>query len=472
MPPTVSGLLNYLAASPSPYHAVRSAADRLYEAGWQRLDLRDSWTNLPDRAYVASGGALIAWNRPGTRPVSAGFRIVGAHTDSPNLRLKPRPDTGSMGWRQLAIEIYGGALLNSWLDRDLGLSGRVVTGTDVHLVHLNDPIARVPQLAIHLDRDVNDKGVLLDKQQHLTPIWGVGPTTEGDFSRWLAGHLGLRPTDILSWDLMFHDLSAPALLGPDQDLIASARLDNLVSCWCALEALLSAEPTDAGTPLICLFDHEEVGSESATGAAGPLLQAVLERLCQSTRDDATFRRSLAASVCVSSDMAHAVHPNYPERHEAAHRPLPNAGPVIKVNANQRYATDAVTHAMFLRACETAGVPSQVFVSKNSMPCGSTIGPITATRLGIPTVDVGCAQLSMHSARELCGAADPAMMVAALGAFLVDARGVASCRRDGHYGRMLYASADPSSDLRGVVSVDPDVAVGQVAAVRRKRAIGY
>ncbi len=424
MPPTVSGLLDYLAASPSPYHAVHSAADRLDEAGWQRLHLSDSWTDLPDRAYVASGGALVAWNRPGTTPVSAGFRIVGAHTDSPNLRLKPRPDTGSMGWRQLAIEIYGGALLNSWLDRDLGLSGRVVTRTDVHLVHLNDPIARVPQLAIHLDRDVNDKGVLLDKQQHLTPIWGVGPTTEGDFSGWLAGHLGVRPTDILSWDLMFHDITAPALLGPAQDLIASGRLDNLVSCWCALEALLAAEPTGAVTPLVCLFDHEEVGSESATGAAGPLLQAVLERLSRSTSEDATFRRSLAASVCVSSDMAHAVHPNYPERHEPAHRPLPNAGPVIKVNANQRYATDALTHAMFLRACETAGVPSQVFVSKNSMPCGSTIGPITATRLGIPTVDVGCAQLSMHSARELCGAADPAMMAAALGAFFVDARGVA------------------------------------------------
>ncbi len=424
MPPTVSGLLDYLAASPSPYHAVRSAADRLDEAGWQRLHPSDSWTDLPDRAYVASGGALVAWNRPGTTPVSAGFRIVGAHTDSPNLRLKPRPDTGSMGWRQLAIEIYGGALLNSWLDRDLGLSGRVVTRTDVHLVHLNDPIARVPQLAIHLDRDVNDKGVLLDKQQHLTPIWGVGPTTEGDFARWLAGHLGLRPTDILSWDLMFHDITAPALLGPDQDLIASARLDNLVSCWCALEALLATEATDAVTPLVCLFDHEEVGSESATGAASPLLQAVLERLTHSASEDAAFRRSMAASVCVSSDMAHAVHPNYPERHEPAHRPLPNAGPVIKVNANQRYATDALTHAMFLQACETAGVPSQVFVSKNSMPCGSTIGPITATRLGIPTVDVGCAQLSMHSARELCGATDPIMMAAALGAFLVDARGVA------------------------------------------------
>ncbi len=422
MPPSVSGLLNYLAASPSPYHAVREATDRLDEAGWQRLRMGDSWVDLPHRAYVASGGALIAWNRPGATPVSAGFRIVGAHTDSPNLRLKPRPDTASMGWRQLAVEIYGGALLNSWLDRDLGLSGRVVTRDDTYLVHLNDPIARVPQLAIHLDRDVNEKGVQLDKQQHLTPIWGLGPTTEGDFSLWLSGHLGVRSADILSWDLMFHDISAPALLGPAQDLIASARLDNLVSCWCALEALLAAEPTDSVTPVVCLFDHEEVGSESATGAAGPLLYAVLERLTRSESEDATFRRSMAASVCVSSDMAHAVHPNYPERHEPAHRPLPNAGPVIKVNANQRYATDAVTHAMFLRACETAGVPSQVFVSKNSMPCGSTIGPITATRLGIPTVDVGCAQLSMHSARELCGATDPAMMSAALGAFFVDARG--------------------------------------------------
>ncbi len=422
MPPTVSGLLNYLAASPSPYHAVRGAADRLDEAGWQRLHLGDSWTDLPDRAYVASGGALIAWNRPGATPVSAGFRVVGAHTDSPNLRLKPRPDTSSMGWRQLAVEIYGGALLNSWLDRDLGVSGRVVSRDETYLVHVNDPIARVPQLAIHLDRDVNDKGLQLDKQQHLTPIWGLGPTTEGDFSLWLSGHLGVQSADILSWDLMFHDITAPALLGPAQDLIASARLDNLVSCWCALEALLAAEPTDSVTPLICLFDHEEVGSETATGAAGPLLQAVLERLTHSESDDATFRRSMAASVCVSSDMAHAVHPNYPERHEPAHRPLPNAGPVIKVNANQRYATDALTHAMFLRACETAGVPSQVFVSKNSMPCGSTIGPITATRLGIPTVDVGCAQLSMHSARELCGASDPSMMVAALGAFFADARG--------------------------------------------------
>jgi aspartyl aminopeptidase len=422
MPPTVSGLLNYLAASPSPYHAVREATDRLDEAGWKRLHMSDSWTDLSDRAYVTSGGALIAWNRPDTTPLSAGFRIVGAHTDSPNLRLKPRPDTASMGWRQLAVEMYGGALLNSWLDRDLGLSGRVVTRDDTYLVHLNDPIARVPQLAIHLDRDVNEKGVQLDKQQHLTPIWGLGPTTEGDFSLWLSGHLGVRSADILSWDLMFHDIAAPALLGPAQDLIASARLDNLVSCWCALEALLAAEPTDSVTPLVCLFDHEEVGSESATGAAGPLLQAVLERLTLSTSDTASFRRSIAASACVSSDMAHAVHPNYPERHEPAHRPLPNAGPVIKINANQRYATDALTHAMFLRACETAGVPSQVFVSKNSMPCGSTIGPITATRLGIPTVDVGCAQLSMHSARELCGAADPILMVAALGAFFVDARG--------------------------------------------------
>jgi aspartyl aminopeptidase len=418
MPPPVAGLLQYLASSPSPYHAVREATDRLDAAGWQRLQMADGWTDIPERAYVASGGALIAWHRPEGTPATAPFRIVGAHTDSPNLRLKPRPDTASFGWRQLAVEIYGGVLLNSWLDRDLGLSGRVITRDDTYLVHVNEPIARVPQLAIHLDRDVNEKGVQLDKQQHLTPVWGLGPTTEGDFSLWLAGHLGVRSADVLSWDLMFHDTTAPALLGPAQDLIASARLDNLVSCWSALEALLAVTATVEMTPIVCLFDHEEVGSESVTGAAGPMLQAVLERLTHSGSNDAAFRRSMADSFCVSSDMAHAVHPNYPERHDPGHRPLPNAGPVIKVNANQRYATDAITHAMFLRACEAAGVPSQVFVSKNSMPCGSTIGPITSTRLGIPTVDVGCAQLSMHSARELCGSQDPAMLAEALTAFFV------------------------------------------------------
>ena len=421
--PPVGDLLQFLATSPSPYHAVQSTVDRLEAAGWQPLSVRDAWDDRPAQAYVRVGGALVAWSRPAHVAGHHPFAIVGAHTDSPNLRLKARPDTGAVGWRQLAVEIYGGALLNSWLDRDLGLSGRVV-GRDgtTRLVLVDEPLARVPQLAIHLDRDVNDRGVQLDKQQHLTPVWGLGPVVDGAFAEWLAERMGVPARDIMAWDLMFHDLTPAGLLGSNQDLLVSARLDNLVSCWTAIAALVATRAdADAHgrSPVICLFDHEEVGSESSTGAAGPLLQSVLERLTNASDGSTSFRRAMAASACVSADMAHAVHPNYPERHEAGHRPLPNGGPVVKVNANQRYATDAQTAAMFHRACETAGVPSQVFVSKNSMPCGSTIGPITSTRLGIPTVDVGCAQLSMHSAREMCGAHDPGMMAQALHAFFQD-----------------------------------------------------
>jgi aspartyl aminopeptidase len=325
---------------------------------------------------------------------------------------------GSSGWRQLGVEIYGGVLLNSWLDRDLGLSGRVVTTDgDVYLLRIDTPLARVPQLAIHLDRDVNDKGLLLDKQVHTTPVWGVGSAAAGDFAEFVAEWAGINVGTIASWDLMFHDLTPAARLGVDHSLLASARLDNLASCWCAIEALTAATLTSDGgdiTSIAVLFDHEEIGSESTTGAAGPLLESVVSRLVGESAADR--HSALSQSLCVSADMAHAVHPNYPERHEPNHRPVPNGGPVIKVNANQRYATDAVTAAMFQRCCDTVAVPWQTFVSRNSMPCGSTIGPITATRLGIPTVDVGCAMLSMHSARELCGADDPAMMVAAMSAF--------------------------------------------------------
>jgi aspartyl aminopeptidase len=417
MDPSVADLFRFISSSPSPYHAVQSATSRLDAQGWTEVRLADDWHDLPERAYIAHAGALIAWRRPAHSPAHQAFRMVGAHTDSPNLRIKPKPDTGAAGWRQLGVEMYGGALLNSWLDRDLGMSGRIVLGDgSVRLYQRDDALARVPQLAIHLDREVNERGVQLDKQQHLTPIWGLGTAHEGEFKRWLATELDVAAADIRAWDLMLHDITPPTLLGASQELIASARLDNLFSCWCAIEALIAlGEPGDGPIPLVCLFDHEEVGSESATGAGGPLLEAVIERLTASGSRSA-FRRSLAASFCVSADMAHAVHPNYPERHEPAHRPMPNAGPVIKVNANQRYATDATTHAAFLRACEVAGVPSQVFVSKNSQPCGSTIGPITSTRLGIATVDVGCAQLSMHSARELCGADDAAHFSRALTAF--------------------------------------------------------
>ena len=414
-------LLAYLAASPSPYHAVANAAARLERAGFKALDESDGWDDTAGGRYMVRGGALVAWRAPAGAPPHTPLRIVGAHTDSPNLRVKPRPDTGAVGWRQLAVEVYGGALVNSWLDRDLGLSGRVVRrdGT-VSLVLVDRPLARVPQLAIHLDRDVNERGVVLDRQVHLTPVWGLGPSHEGAVVELVAAELSILPTDIVSFDLMLHDLTPPARLGLDDELIASARLDNLFSSWAGIEALATGDAGEFVT-LVCLFDHEEVGSASTTGAAGPLLEVVIDRLVAARGGRGDDRhRALAASMCISADMAHAVHPNYAERHEPGHRPLPNSGPVLKVNANQRYATDAVGQAAFTRACERAGVPWQVFVSRNTMPCGSTIGPLTATRLGVPTVDVGCAQLSMHSARELAGARDPALLVAALRAFLLDA----------------------------------------------------
>lgn len=419
----IDSLLAFLDASPSPYHAVAAAAERLDGHGWSPVSIDDRWPES-GRSYLTVGGAIIAWHRPSAATADSPFRIVGAHTDSPNLRLKPRPDTGAAGWRQLAIEIYGGVLLNSWLDRDLGLSGRVVLDDgSVRLVHVDEAIARVPQLAIHLDREVTDRGLVLDKQQHMTPVWGLGSAHEGDFVEWLAHRIDTPASSVATWDIMFHDITKAALLGGTREFVASARLDNLCSCWCAIESLIAratpgAEPPTDITEVVVLFDHEEIGSESTTGAAGPLLEHVVHRLIGDSAADR--HRALSASLCVSADMAHSVHPNYAERHEPGHRPLPNAGPVIKVNANQRYATDALTHAAFRRACDAAGVPSQVFVSRNSMPCGSTIGPITATRLGIPTVDVGCAQLSMHSARELCGADDPDMMAAALTSFLAGA----------------------------------------------------
>ena len=420
-PPTtatgaIDDLLAYLDASPSPWHAVASTTQRLDASGFERVDETSVWEDVIN-GYVVRGASVVAWRQPLSAEPASPFRIVGAHTDSPGLRIKPRPDTGGLGWKQLGVEVYGGALLNSWLDRDLGIAGRVVlrNGSAADIA-LHQPIARVPQLAIHLDRDVNDKGLVLDKQQHLTPVWGTGVPAEDEFAEWLAEKLNVAATEVAWWELCLFDTTRAALLGADQSLVASARLDNQVSCWAATTAISVAAPTDA-TAMMALFDHEEVGSESSTGASGPLLSTVLERLVNARggqRD--VFHRSMAASSCISADNAHAVHPNYPERHEPAHRPIVNQGPAIKMNANQRYATSAETAVSFQRACEAADVPWQVFVSRNNMPCGSTIGPITATRLGIPTIDVGVPQLSMHSARELCGASDPVFLYRALSAY--------------------------------------------------------
>lgn len=402
----------FLDASPSPWHAVASAAALLDAAGFVPVAETDPWnSDLPAAGYVVRGGALIAWRRPGT---AAPIRMVGAHTDSPGLRIKPNPDGARAGWRQLGVEIYGGVLLNTWLDRDLGIAGRLLhaDGSDTR-VDVHEAIARVPQLAIHLDRDVNERGVVLDRQAHMTPVWAtaLGST----FADWLAERAGTSaPT---AFELCLYDVQPAAVLGADRSLLASGRLDNQASCWAATAALIAAAPADHVT-MIALFDHEEVGSASTTGASGPFLETVIERLNDAaggSRDD--FHRLLAASSCVSADNAHAVHPNYPERHDPDHAPIVNHGPAVKLNANQRYATSADTALLFRRACERAGVPHQTFVSRNNVPCGSTIGPLTATRLGINTVDVGIPQLSMHSARELCGSADPAWLAGALTAYL-------------------------------------------------------
>lgn len=427
--PVTADLMAFLAKTPSPYHAAANAATIVRDAGFVEVLEADSWTAMAEGAwFVVRGGALVAWISPDGLGPTAPLRIIGAHTDSPNLRIKPRPDAGSAGWRQLAIEVYGGILNNSWLDRDLGLSGRVVLNDgSVRLVFVDRPLLRVSQLAVHLDREVNERGLILDRQSQLTPIWGLGDPESGEFQEWLAAHIDTVPQSVASWDLMVHDVSPPALLGRDAEFLAAGRLDNLSSCHAALRAIVDTKmAADAGTPLpnaaiVALFDHEEVGSGSTTGASGPLLETVLRRRSMALGGgEDELARSFSASVCVSADMAHSVHPNYVDRHEPAHRPIPNAGPVIKVNVSQRYASDAVTQAMFRGACVAADVPFQVFVSRNNQPCGSTIGPLTATRLGIATVDVGSAMLSMHSARELMGAHDQDLMVRAQVAFFTQA----------------------------------------------------
>jgi aspartyl aminopeptidase len=401
-------LIAFLAASPSPWHVVSTAGEQLVAAGFEPTDPAAVWADVAPRGFVVRGAALVAWSKGASVGPAPPLRLVGAHTDSPCLKIKPRPDTGGVGWKQLGIEVYGGALINSWLDRDLAIAGRVVMtdGSDVD-VCIDEPICRVPQLAIHLDRDVNERGLVLDKQQHLTPVWGTGSPRPGEFSEWLAGHLGAPSGDISTWDLCLFDRTPPAILGADESLLAAGRLDNQVSCWAAVHSIASSTTADGSTSVIALFDHEEVGSESSTGAAGPLLEHVLERLALADGAvRADFLTQLATSTCVSADNAHAVHPNYRERHDPDHQPIVNRGPAIKLNSNQRYATSARSATMLRRVFDEAGVASQVFVSRNNMPCGSTIGPITATRLGIETVDVGVPQLSMHSARELCGVEDP------------------------------------------------------------------
>ncbi|MCX4824478.1 M18 family aminopeptidase [Streptomyces sp. NBC_01142] len=423
-------LMSFLTAGPSPYHAVAAAAERLEKAGFRQVLETDAWDAATSPAaasgtggrYVLRGGAIIAWYVPEGAQAHTPFRIVGAHTDSPNLRVKPLPDTGSYGWRQIAVEVYGGTLLNTWLDRDLGLAGRLSLRDGSHrLVNVDRPLLRVPQLAVHLDRSVNTDGLKLDRQRHMQPIWGLGDVEEGDLIRFLEQEAGIDEGEVTGWDLMVHAIEAPAYLGRDRELLAGPRMDNLISVHAGTAALAAVAAADGDLPFIpvlAAFDHEENGSQSDTGADGPLLGSVLERTVFARGGTFEDRaRAFAGTICLSSDTGHAVHPNYGERHDPTHHPRANGGPILKVNVNQRYATDGSGRAVFAAACEKAGVPWQTFVSNNAMPCGTTIGPITAARHGIQTVDIGVAILSMHSARELCGADDPYLLANALVSFL-------------------------------------------------------
>ena len=422
------GLIDFVDAAPTPFHACDQAAARLREAGFTRVAETEPFPAEPGGFYLVRGGSLVAWDTTGAYAAgqgpAAGFRVVGAHTDSPNLRIKPQPDHARAGWQLLGVEPYGGPLLNSWLDRDLGLAGRVTVrtgdGAQARLFHGRDPVLRVAQLAVHLDRTQND-ALTLNKQQHLAPLWGVG-AVPGDFRAWLAEQVGVATQDVVSWDVMTHPVEPSARLGRDRDLIAAPRLDNLATSYAAVRALLDARTADpALVPLIVLFDHEEVGSQSERGAMSTLLPSVLERIVLAgggTRED--YWRALAGTVVASGDMAHATHPNYADRHEPQHLIAVNGGPVLKVNTNLRYATDAVGAAAFIDACDQAGVPVQQFVVRSDLPCGSTVGPMTAALTGATTVDFGAPMLSMHSARELCGAEDPAFYAAALSAFLAPA----------------------------------------------------
>jgi len=403
---SLDSLFSWLDASPTPFHVVKTAREILNDAGFSS---QTSFAEpLAPRGFFSVDGAIIAWT---LGDKSAPIRIVGAHTDSPNFRVQPQPDVHTTGWSQIGVEIYGGVLVNSWLDRDLGLAGRVIDNNGVEtLFNVDTPLARIPQLAIHLDREVNERGLLLDRHQHTVPVWGVQTPL---FKEWLSGVSGV--TSISAFDAHLYDVQKASLLGVDSSLIASGRLDNQLSCWAAISSLVNN--ASSNTCIAILNDHEEVGSESVTGAAGPLLETFIKVLAeQHGLTNGQLHSVMSASWCLSADNAHAVHPNYRERHESKHAPLPNEGVALKLNGNQRYATSA-RGASFLRTvAEQNNIPLQTFVSRNNMPCGSTIGPITATKLGIEAIDVGVPQLSMHSAREMCGAGDPQNLVDLMSAF--------------------------------------------------------
>lgn len=396
--PMIEDFLSFLDASPSAFHAAHNVATALEAAGFANDD-----EVTPGGHVVVNGGAVLAWWVPEDPQPQA--RILGSHTDSPGLMVKPSPDLTNEGFRQVAVEVYGGPILASWFDRDLRFAGRVALADGSTALVDTGAVARVPNLAIHLYRGDYPE---IDRQAHTQPVLAV----DTPFSHLVAAAAGVDPDEVLAHELISADAQPAALVG---DSIFAGRLDNLTSVWASLRALLRATQGARDFLVLAAFNHEEVGSASGTGAGGPLLERLLARLSAAVGDPAKFYSN---SLAVSADAAHSVHPNYPGKHDPTHRPLLNKGPVLKVNANQRYSSDAQTQAAWIRACRAASVPVQTFVGHNDVPCGSTIGPISSTRTGVPTVDVGVPLLSMHSAREQAGARDIAWFVDALESVLL------------------------------------------------------
>ncbi|WP_122821024.1 M18 family aminopeptidase [Varibaculum vaginae] len=412
------GLTEFISASPCATFAACTLTEIYSSQGFKPVDPTQAWPQSPGRYYLRRKGALIAWIVPEASP--KGFRIIGSHTDSPAFKLKPTPDSFSPdSWGQLNVEVYGGMLPNSWLNRELGIAGIIYDRSGgCHLVR-TQAIATIPQLAPHLDRESANE-LTLDRQQHLRPLWYIGgsPRAILDVVAQEAGLSGAA--EISSHELYTFDTHAPQRLGIEREFLASARQDNLLSLYSSTQALLKLAETDFPGENILIsaaFDHEEVGSHTETGAAGPLLEQVLRRCARATGGVEAFERMLAASSCLSADVAHSVNPNYPEKHDPDTRPVMGAGPVLKLNASQRYATDAAGWHIWEDAAQMSGVKTQRFVSNNAVTCGSTIAPMTATLLGITTIDVGVPILSMHAAREICALGDQVEMAKIMQAYL-------------------------------------------------------
>jgi len=414
-PKITKELLDFIARSPTPFHATHNALALCLDAGFKLLDESNTWQCQPNRSYVVTrnDSSIIAFKTG--KDLSAGMSMVGAHTDSPCLKIKPNADLQHNNYWQLGVEVYGGALLHPWLDRDLSIAGRV-SGLDQQgklfheLIDFKDPVAIIPNLAIHLDRDAN-KNKTINPQQHL-PLILAQSDDKAKFKDLVGSQCSTKTSQVLDYELYCYDTQAPSFVGLNQEFISSARLDNLVSVYLGLRALLDYSGENA-----CLFvanDHEEVGSASACGAQGPFLRSVLERLSDNA---AELSRLIHNSSFLSCDNAHGIHPNYADKHDKNHGPILNQGPVIKTNANQRYASNSVTSAQFQQYCQQGDIPLQHFVVRSDMGCGSTIGPITAAELGIQTLDIGIAQWAMHSIRETAGTQDCEYLYQAIGLFI-------------------------------------------------------